>query len=232
MDDTGNSSVIEEQMAYYRARAAEYDEWFYRQGRYDRGEENNARWFAAAEAVREALFAGGQVHSVVELACGTGIWTQELAQLAQHVTALDASPEMLKINQTKVAAENVTYQQVNLFEWEPTQTYDMLFASFWLSHVPPERLSAHLEAMSRVLVPDGRLFLVDSLKTPTSTAVDHVIPEASTTLTRKLNDGRTYQIVKVFYEAEDLKAALEAAGFVAQVYQAGDFFWYVDAVRR
>ncbi len=29
--------ILEEQKAYYRARAAEYDEWFYREGRYDHG---------------------------------------------------------------------------------------------------------------------------------------------------------------------------------------------------
>ncbi len=30
-------TILEEQKAYYRERAAEYDEWFYRQGRYDHG---------------------------------------------------------------------------------------------------------------------------------------------------------------------------------------------------
>ncbi|MBX6342304.1 MAG: class I SAM-dependent methyltransferase, partial [Thermomicrobiaceae bacterium] len=40
---------------YYRERAAEYDEWFYRQGRYDRGPEANARWFAEADEVAAAL---------------------------------------------------------------------------------------------------------------------------------------------------------------------------------
>ena len=32
-------------MAYYQARASEYDEWFLRQGRYDRGSAQNAPWF-------------------------------------------------------------------------------------------------------------------------------------------------------------------------------------------
>ena len=42
-----------EQLAYYRARAAEYDEWWLRQGRYDRGAALNAQWFA--EQVRSTL---------------------------------------------------------------------------------------------------------------------------------------------------------------------------------
>jgi hypothetical protein len=46
--------VLEEQIAYYRSRAGEYDEWFLRQGRYDHGPEGNARWFAEVEQVTRA----------------------------------------------------------------------------------------------------------------------------------------------------------------------------------
>ena len=36
--------LIQEQIAYYRARAAEYDDWFFRRGRYDRGRDFNEQW--------------------------------------------------------------------------------------------------------------------------------------------------------------------------------------------
>ena len=49
------TSLLAEQIAYYRARATEYDEWFLRLGRYDRGEEQNRQWFAEVEQAREAL---------------------------------------------------------------------------------------------------------------------------------------------------------------------------------
>jgi demethylmenaquinone methyltransferase/2-methoxy-6-polyprenyl-1,4-benzoquinol methylase len=39
-----NQNIQNEQVAYYRARAGEYDEWFLRDGRYDRGPEANALW--------------------------------------------------------------------------------------------------------------------------------------------------------------------------------------------
>ena len=47
--------IIQQQITYYSARAEEYDEWFYRTGRYDRGEEINQRWFNEAIVVRTAL---------------------------------------------------------------------------------------------------------------------------------------------------------------------------------
>ncbi|MDP8928041.1 MAG: class I SAM-dependent methyltransferase, partial [Actinomycetota bacterium] len=45
-------SLLDEQLAYYRNRAAEYDEWWERRGRYDRGAEMNARWRSEVGAVR------------------------------------------------------------------------------------------------------------------------------------------------------------------------------------
>ena len=42
--DDSEDETLREQIAYYRARADEYDQWFLSQGRYDHGEQENARW--------------------------------------------------------------------------------------------------------------------------------------------------------------------------------------------
>jgi len=51
--------VLEQQIEYYRARAAEYDQWYLRQGRYDRGPDLNERWFAQDREVLDSLNAFG-----------------------------------------------------------------------------------------------------------------------------------------------------------------------------
>jgi hypothetical protein len=43
-----SAQTLQEMVRYYRERAREYDQWFYRQVRFDQGAENNARWFAEA----------------------------------------------------------------------------------------------------------------------------------------------------------------------------------------
>ena len=43
-----DDALLNEQLGYYRARAGEYDRWWNREGRFDRGEEANARWRAEA----------------------------------------------------------------------------------------------------------------------------------------------------------------------------------------
>lgn len=134
--------ILQQQIAYYSARANEYDEWFYRLGRYDRGEELNQRWFKEINIVKQALQQIGQAEEILELASGTGIWTQELLKIGNKITAIDASEEVIKINSSKLNSPHVKYHQIDLFTWEPDVEYDLVFFSFWLSHVPPELLDS------------------------------------------------------------------------------------------
>ncbi|HEY8744366.1 MAG TPA: class I SAM-dependent methyltransferase, partial [Chloroflexota bacterium] len=138
-------ATLAEMAAYYRARAAEYDEWFYRRGRFDRGGEANTRWAAEAETVFTAFEVLPLTGDVLELAPGTGIWTERLTRTARSVTAVDASAEMLAINRAKVGSENVTYILGDLFQWRPDRTYDAVVFGFWISHVPHERFAAFLD---------------------------------------------------------------------------------------
>ena len=89
-------AILNEQMAYYRARAHEYDEWFLRQGRYDRGPEHRDQWLGEAAEIEAELLSAIHGVEVLELACGTGLWTQRLAENNKHVTAVDASPDVAK----------------------------------------------------------------------------------------------------------------------------------------
>jgi len=87
--------------------------------------------------------------SVLELACGTGIWTAELLQVGEELDAFDAAPEVIEINRQKLNASQVTYPQIDLFSWEPDREYDLVFFAFWLSHVPPTLVDEFLEKVYR-----------------------------------------------------------------------------------
>ncbi|MFN8379078.1 MAG: class I SAM-dependent methyltransferase [Anaerolineae bacterium] len=223
MDDL--QKLLDEQKAYYRARAAEYDEWFERRGRYDHGEALNAQWVNEAGIARAALHRLGPVDHAIELACGTGIWTQELAGMAKQVTALDASAEMLTINRARVDSANVTYQKVDLFEWEPVVPADLVFMGFWLSHVPAERLASFLFKVRRSIRTGGQVFVIDSRADQQSTAKDGTVDvDAERVQSRRLNDGRTFRIVKTYYSESHLSSLLTQAGFRPEVFTTGRFF--------
>lgn len=75
--------LLDEQVSYYRAIAADY---------LDQGLD-----LPGGGEVIEALEAFRPTGSVLEFACGPGVWTGQLLRHATDVTAVDASPEMLAI---------------------------------------------------------------------------------------------------------------------------------------
>ena len=223
--------VLQEQIAYYRARAPEHDEWLRRQGRYDLGEEENARWRAELEEVVGALASFGPRGRVLELAGGTGFWTELLVHTTDELTVVDASPESLDINRSRVGNSRARYLAADLFEWEPDQAYDSVAFAFWLSHVPPVRFDGFWDLVARCLAPGGRVFFVDNLN-PSSTAHDHRrLEPGEVTVTRALNDGREFRIYKLFYRPDELARLLEARGWRADVRASPTYFLYGQATR-
>src|ERR1700730_15137710 len=134
-----DEGLLAEQRAYYRARAPEYDEWWQRRGRYDRGSDLAEEWDRQVARVAAALDAFDATGDVLEMAGGTGWWTQSLARTAGHLTVLDASPETLNVNRNRVGRADVEYVVADLFSWQPERVYDVVFFSFWLSHVTRSR---------------------------------------------------------------------------------------------
>lgn len=217
--------VLDEMKTYYRERAAEYDEWFYRRGRYDRGTQSNALWFAEVDEVLQALEDFHMPGNLLELAPGTGIWTERLLNTASSITAVDASSEMVAINRARVESERVEYILADLFAWQPPRSFDGIFFGFWLSHVPLERLDAFLDMLSSALRPGGKVFFVDGRREPTITAANHQLPEEGEQLMiRKLNDGRAFEIVKNFYDPAALAERFARHGLDVTVRETAPFF--------
>jgi ubiquinone/menaquinone biosynthesis C-methylase UbiE len=220
--------LLAEQLEYYRARAYEYDKWWLREGRFDRGSKANARWFSEVTALEEALTRFDPRGDVLELACGTGLWTRRLVYHATRLTAVDAAPEVIAINRARLGDRGVRYIEADLFEWSPpSASFDVCAFAFWLSHVPQDHFSAFWQRVGAALRPGGRVFFIDSARTESSTAADHSLPDAGqATMTRRLDDGREFQIIKRFYEPEWLKSELAGLGFDLDVDSTGEFFIY------
>jgi len=199
------SEMLDEQKRYYAERAPEYDDWWYRRGRYELAPEALERWWADVAEADAALEAFAPHGSVLELAAGTGIWTRKLVRLADRVVAVDANSETLALNTPE--AERV---RADVFEWRAEKRFDVVFFSFWLSHVPEERFDAFWETVRAALAPGGRVFLVDSGagdRAHTGTDQDGELE------TRSLSDGRSFRIVKRRWAPDELAARVRPLGF-------------------
>ena len=225
-------NILKQQIQYYRARANEYDEWFYRKGRYDRGAQDNQRWFNEVAVVKNTLHQIGVVDDILELACGTGIWTQELLNIGKKITAIDASEEVITINRSKLNSPSVEYHLIDLFTWEPDTEYNLVFFAFWLSHVPPKLLDSFLKKVYQSVRFGGQVFIIDSRFEPTSTAKNHILKDDGNIYkSRKLNDGQEFQIVKIFYQPDELQDKLKQVGFHAEAKVIDNYFIYAHGAK-
>jgi len=234
LTDSGQE-ILNEQAAYYRARAPEYDEWWQRSGRYDRGPDATARWKAEVEQVDAELAGAALTGHVAELACGTGWWTERLARIADRLTCIDASPETIEINRTRLRSAGLPlphYQVADLFDWRPDVSFDAVFFSFWLSHVPAERLAPFWSSVAAALQPGGRVFFIDSLPDQTSTANNHRMPDPDGIQERRLNDGRSFRIIKLFRGPAELASDLQALGWQTVVGRTASYFVFGRAERE
>jgi demethylmenaquinone methyltransferase/2-methoxy-6-polyprenyl-1,4-benzoquinol methylase len=162
---------------------------------------------------------------VLELACGTGFFTRDLARHARSVTAVDASARMLAINQSRIADPKVTYVKSDIFAWAPDRAYDAVFFGFWLSHVPPAAFDEFWALVRASMAPRGRVAFVDE----DDRAAGHDEPrsiDGVAAARRTLSDGRQFDIVKVFWRPDDLEQRLRSSGWDIDARRAGETFVY------
>jgi SAM-dependent methyltransferase len=210
--------LIDEQIAYYRARAGEYDATSIPEG--DPHE-------ADAGRIRDALRALAPLGRVLELAAGTGQWSGLLAELGDEVLVTDSSPEMLELNRSKVGERpNVRYHLADAFALRAARTYETVFFGFFLSHVPPGRFEGFWNSLAGLLEPAGRVIFVDEGPHDDRRGEDW-IDEAAGIVRRPLLDGSVHRAVKVLWPSGDLERRLAELGWDASVTSVGPFYWGV-----
>ena len=211
-------------LAYYEARASEYDDWYLRRGRYERGPIHDAAWNAELDIAGRWLDELPIRGEIVELAAGTGWWSPLLASKGE-LSLYDGTAGPLERARERLVAHQLRAHLHVRDAWaEPDRQVDAVFTGFWLSHVPRARLAEFLAIVRRWLKPGGTFAFIDSLPDEQSSAADHPAP-ADDASVRHLNDGRAFTIVKVYYDPGELEEALADAGFVdARVTTTGRFF--------
>ncbi|HEU4325615.1 MAG TPA: class I SAM-dependent methyltransferase [Roseiflexaceae bacterium] len=205
--------------AYYDQRADEYDQWYLREGRFA-GRSDPEGWHADVAQLRERVraFAGGRL---LELASGTGWWTQELARRAQ-VTAVDYAPAMLALARGRLRARGLRAAFVRADAYAlpfAAGAFERCLFGFWLSHVPLARLPGFLAGVRRVLAPGALVLVLDSAPTE-----PEQLPGVEYLHERVLNDGSRHEVLKILHTPETLAQALAPLGTVREAFSTGVYF--------
>ncbi|PWU21563.1 MAG: class I SAM-dependent methyltransferase [Verrucomicrobia bacterium] len=215
-------------MAKYYAERAPYYERVYHKPERQSDLRRLRVWVAEA-------FAG---KIILEIACGTGYWTELISHNAASVVALDFNEEVLAYARQKPCAPGkVTFMQGDAFALPHLpRIFDAALAGFWWSHIPKSRLRPFLKGLHDALQPGALVMFFDnayvegnstklvSRKDSDGNPLSHCDGDGNTYQERVLDDGSLHQIVKNFPEAEELRETLAGSASEIEI-QFLTYYW-------
>jgi len=174
---------------YYRARAMEYDLFYQVPERLNE-----------LTLLRAWLIERTRGLSILEVAAGTGYWTEIAAPFAQAITATDLNPETLEIAATRRLGQNVTLRTADAYALpESTTKFDVGMAHLWWSHVERQKRKTFLSHFVSRLRPGATLLMIDQFYVEGLTSpVSREDTWGNQYAIRRLQNGSTYEIVKNF----------------------------------
>jgi len=210
--DRDDDVRIRDQIEFYRAQAQAPPDW----------DDPTVQDLLRAYFEDPVLRATVQAHCprstrCLELASGPGRWTGPLLEVCQHVTAIDSSAELHEVSRSRHGDDRVAYVVADLFDYEAGDRYDLIFAGYWLSHVPDSRFEQFWSMVRDALAPGGVVVMVDDGIRDGEGVEQFANDPTGGGEQRRLPDGREFTIVKVAYAPRDLEARLEAIGWHGSV---------------
>jgi len=214
-----DKEVNEDIVQYYSQRASEYEQIYQKPERQKDLER-------LKDLIREAFEGRG----VLEIACGTGYWTQFIAERARSICATDRSWETLELAKQKNYKEcTVSFIESDAYSLKNIEgCFDGGFCGFWWSHIPKSQISVFIHNFQAKLTKDSLVMMIDNRYVKgSSTPVSRTDSDGNTYQIRKLRDGTEHEILKNFPDEEELKALLSP--FAQDIrYISLEYYWLVE----
>lgn len=175
--NAGNKAPPMDLVGYYSARAREYDEIYARPERQH-----------DLEQLRELLRRVLAGREIMEIACGTGYWTEVLAPVAGSIIAADVNNSVLEIARGRDLRGKVQFVRGDAYGLPfGEQKFTGGLVAFWWSHVPKARLQEFVRGFFRPLHAEAAFAFIDN----------HYVDGSSTPICRRDSAGNTYQLRKL-----------------------------------
>ncbi len=207
-----------EMHAYYAARAPYYD------AVYLKPERREDISFLSAHLPER--FRG---RSLLEIACGTGYWTQHLATTVAHMVATDGTAEPLGFARLRPGVERVVFCRADAYALPSgLGAFDGAFAGLWFSHVPIERRASFLNGLHKRLQPGARVVFIDNNEVQLGDfPIVETDAQGNTFQMRQLRDGSLHRVLKNFPKEAELMALISPLGG-NMAYRNLENFWILE----
>ena len=144
------------------------------------GPAGKMRWARRVKMLSNHL---GPGMSVLELGCGAGYFTRELARSGADIVAVDVSPELLEMARADCSAKNVRYEIQNACALSyPDAAFDSVVGSSVLHHL---EIKEAVREIHRVLKPRGTIYFTEPNMLNPQIAIQKNVPW----IKRKLGDS-------------------------------------------
>lgn len=201
-------------VSYYKDRAKEYEQIYLKPER--------QHDLQQAAAILQSLFAR---RTVLEIACGTGYWTEKIAATASSVHATDINQSVLDIAAGKPRQNNVTFELADMYSFTPGKPYDALFGGFIWSHVLLQDLDTFISRVCDLVVPGGMIVFMDNHYVAGSNhPITGTDEQGNTYQTRKLENGTSHVVLKNFPTREFMVNKLSGVA-AALNYTSLPYYW-------
>ncbi len=148
---------------------------------------------------------------VLEIACGSGYWTEVIAESAASVLATDINASMLELARRRCRLmPNVSFLQTDAYSLDNVSgDFDAAYANNWWSHMPRHLIAKFLTALHSKLKPGSVVLFRDQLPSTSgfsaknTSAVKTV--EGNRLELRLASDGKTYQVIKNYPTMNELQ---------------------------
>ena len=159
---------------------------------------------------------------VIEVACGTGYWTEILAGSARAITAVDINEGVLEIARGKpLAGSKAAFHRADGYALpEFPRRFDGALAAFWWSHILKAKLRSFLRGLHRLLTPDAFVMFLDNVYVESSsTPLSRRDADGNTYQQRLLNNGSSHEVLKNFPAEQELRETVDglASGGVRRI---------------
>lgn len=199
---------------YYAKRAREYEQVYEKPER-----QHELAW------LRERIPRLFKGRNVLEVACGTGYWTQHLAVTAHRVYACDINEPVLEIAREK-RIPNATFVKADAIALEGIPAgCNAAFAGFWWSHVKKSGLKQFVSNLAAKVEPGAVVAILDNAWAPgSSTPISRTDAEGNTYQMRTLASGEQMEVLKNFPTPQELTEAVRPVAREAHL-ESLTYYW-------
>ncbi|MCD6027725.1 MAG: class SAM-dependent methyltransferase [Solimicrobium sp.] len=173
---------------------------------------------------------------VLEVACGTGYWTELYATKANQVLATDSCAAMLAIAKAKQASDRsgtkkIDYQLADAFT-EHNGPFDACVAGFWWSHIKRSEQSVFLHTIQKICGSGTVLVIFDQCYVEgTSTPIARTDSGGNTYQIRRLPDESRHEMIVNFPTDSTLRKKLAEYAQNIRIVR-GTYYWLLTCVLR